>query len=250
MKYGVLFKKKDKSKLRNSLVSKVNEDLADHDICDAVRNKIPEFVDVHLTKGVPEYMIVEFLDGKRVDEFCAECQDSPCCTQNDPIALALGDVKRIAKGLGKSSKYVIKHYLAHYNPVEVPHICYKMKRAKPCQWMDGKFRCTIYEFRPTVCRVYPLSLNTNGSTTAMIAGVSSYCNVAFNMMKRGVKRMALREDFRMKHPQECAIIEATACMGLPSRKELSAMEQTDRARLLQKANDAFYDGILRWQKEG
>lgn len=263
MNYGKLFGdeggESKKSELREALTQKVLdelEELKSYDLADKVAfSKLPEFVDQHITKGVPEYLLLDFIEGKRIDEFCAECEGSPCCTENDPIALSYDDVRRLAKGFGRSSKYVIKQYLTHYNPIEIPSVSYRIKKANPCQWLSkskDKDYCTIYDSRPNVCRIYPLSLRLGKAKSGkieIVAGVSSYCNVAFNMMKLGIKRMAIRESFRIQHPEECAALEAEAASILPTQKGLESMGQMDRARLLRTANETFFNGISRLELE-
>jgi Fe-S-cluster containining protein len=269
MNYGELFSMDDNnSALRKALLKKVIEELKDQNLDESILSKVPEFVNQHITNGVPEYMLIDFLEGsgpnpgakKTTLDYCADCRDAPCCTQNDPIAVSYDDVKRLAKGFRKSSKYVIKKYLIHYNPMEVPSITHKIKKARPCQWLskskskdkDKDNKCTVYDSRPNVCRIYPLSLRLAKSPAGRIelaAGVSSYCNVAFNMMKFGVERMVIRENFKIAHPEEYAVLESTAASILPTQKGLEAMGQMDRARLLRTANEIFFNGLAKWLEE-
>jgi Fe-S-cluster containining protein len=248
MNYGKIFN--DKVKLREVLLREALKGLKEEDLEDSILDRVPEFVEQHVENGAPEYMIIDFLEGTL--DFCTGCEGAPCCTKNDPIAISYEDVKRLAKGFGKSSKYVIKRYLTHYNPVEIPGICYKVKRASPCQWLGEGYKCTIYESRPKVCRLYPLTLSLSKSKAGkneLTAGVSSYCNVAFNMLKLGVERKAIRENFMLTKPEEFATLEQAAAKTIPARESLEAIPQMERARLLRIANTIFYKGVSDYKRK-
>jgi len=237
MAYGELYKKEDNTELKETLFHQICKVIEDADIEDSVREQIPEFIDIIVDNGVPEYMLSLLAEGKHVDLFCDGCTEAPCCNLNDPIAVTWRDVQRLAKGYGISNKKVIKKYLDYHAHPDYPGIKYKIKSVTPCQWNDPEtFRCTIYDIRPNVCRAYPITPAKKGESNFNM-GVASYCNVAFNMMKQELLVWIVRENLKATHPKEFAAVQEKIDAMTPSKEELMEMPQLQRWKILSEVNE-------------
>ena len=240
MAYGELFQREDKTELKEILFHQVCRALENIPLDDSVRERIEDIVNVIADKGVPEYLMALYLEDEKAAQFCEGCEDSPCCTKNDPVALTWKDVQKIAKGLKTTNKKVLKEYTLPYKNEYWPNIQYKIKNVLPCQWQDENHRCKIYAFRPDICMAYPIAPDKEDHTTIRM-GVAKYCNVAFNMMKQDIIWSIIRKDIEVKHPDEYMVAIQKATGNLPSEEELQKMPQLQRWQLLLTANKTFME---------
>ncbi|HET9531976.1 MAG TPA: YkgJ family cysteine cluster protein [Blastocatellia bacterium] len=88
---------------------------------------------------------------------CLKCP-AYCCSY-DRIDVNKRDIKRLAKHFRITSEQVEKRYIKiAYGDRVLRHKKDHIFKSV-CQFLDSKQRrCTIYEARPEVCRVYPYSL--------------------------------------------------------------------------------------------
>lgn len=87
---------------------------------------------------------------------CSKCP-AYCCSY-DAIVLSQADIKRLARFFGISYKQAE----LKFTKIELGSRSMRHKKdhifEKVCQFLDtDERRCTIYEARPHVCRVYPES---------------------------------------------------------------------------------------------
>ena len=85
---------------------------------------------------------------------CAKCP-AYCCTY-PRTAVTDNDIKRLAKGLGKSVAYVREKYTKVVQGERVLRHKHDEIFDTCCKFLDVETRkCTIYEHRPRVCRSFP-----------------------------------------------------------------------------------------------
>lgn len=137
MAYGELFQREDKTELKEILFHQVCRALENIPLDDSVRERIEDIVNVIADKGVPEYLMALYLEDEKAAQFCEGCEDSPCCTKNDPVALTWKDVQKIAKGLKTTNKKVLKDtpYRTRTSTGRIFNI-----RSKTCCPVSGKTR--------------------------------------------------------------------------------------------------------------
>jgi uncharacterized protein len=91
---------------------------------------------------------------KRLQFNCAKCP-AYCCTY-PRTAVTDADIRRLAKGLGKSVTYIRDRYtkvvegerVLRHKQDEIFETC--------CRFLDKETRqCTVYKHRPSICRSYP-----------------------------------------------------------------------------------------------
>ncbi len=108
---------------------------------------------------------------------CHDCRDcSKCCSQDmgDTITIDPLDMFRLTKGLGRSFDSLIHKELeiSLSDGIMLPHMrmsglsepIYEKDSDMPtvykipvgCQFLDKNGRCTIHEYRPGICRLFPL----------------------------------------------------------------------------------------------
>ncbi|MEK6967799.1 MAG: YkgJ family cysteine cluster protein [Nanoarchaeota archaeon] len=90
---------------------------------------------------------------------CTHC--GACCKkETSPVNITLGDIKRIAKFLGKDPKDVIGNEIKirpFMDANEPGRFELELGLPKPCHfWKDD--RCSIYSARPLNCRLFPFWL--------------------------------------------------------------------------------------------
>ena len=92
----------------------------------------------------------------RVHYSCAKCP-AFCCTYTD-IEVTKRDVKRIAKHFDLSLKEAREKYTKMESTGKVRVMRHRSDKhfVTACMMLDQETRrCTMYEARPSVCRVYP-----------------------------------------------------------------------------------------------
>jgi Fe-S-cluster containining protein len=88
---------------------------------------------------------------KKLGEYCTRC--GWCCSQTWKIVVSEEDVGRISRALKQKADDLFK----------LDGKEWIMKQVHPCRWWNPKNgRCTIYNIRPGVCRVWPLATNEIG----------------------------------------------------------------------------------------
>lgn len=112
-----------------------------------------------------EIDINEISDGRLYglnDMVKADCQDCEgcwdCCTgMGDSILLDPLDVHRISSGTKKSVSCLLQGCLGLTvaDGIVLPHL--KLERAgEACPFLNEENRCSIHDFRPGICRLFPL----------------------------------------------------------------------------------------------
>lgn len=88
---------------------------------------------------------------------CKDCSD--CCRgMGNSIILDPYDIYRLEAGLGKGLESLMETGMVELNVVDgciLPNL--KMSgQSEECAFLDGQGRCSIHEFRPGICRLFPL----------------------------------------------------------------------------------------------
>lgn len=88
---------------------------------------------------------------KKLGDYCAGC--GWCCSKTSKIVVTGADVERISHALKKKTDELFK-----FDGIE-----WTIKQGHPCQWWNPRNkRCSIYNIRPQVCRIWPLAINEKG----------------------------------------------------------------------------------------
>jgi uncharacterized protein len=88
---------------------------------------------------------------KKLGEYCTGC--GWCCSKTSKIVVTKEDAERISRAQKQKIEELFK-----FDGKE-----WSIKNAHPCQWWNPKNgRCTIYNIRPQVCRVWPMAVNEIG----------------------------------------------------------------------------------------
>ncbi len=125
--------------------------------------------------------ISEISDGKIYDagdmaklgvDDCSGCH-SCCCGMGDSVILDPYDIYRLEKGLGKSFENLLSMNLELRVAEGIILPCLKMDKEirisgkndpnltgviekEACTFLDESGRCSIHEYRPAICRLFPL----------------------------------------------------------------------------------------------
>lgn len=89
---------------------------------------------------------------KEQDKYCVKCGN--CCRVSDPIDFSKDEFRVAAKHLGFSYKKLKKRMRGRPSR-SLGGIPLIRVRGKPCPFLKGKNHCTIYDFRPASCQMYP-----------------------------------------------------------------------------------------------
>lgn len=85
------------------------------------------------------------------DDHCVKCGN--CCRSCNPINFTKWELKAVAEYLHTSYKALKKKIKAlprGDKTLDIP--------GKPCPFLEGRNHCKIYEIRPEVCKLYPMSI--------------------------------------------------------------------------------------------
>lgn len=115
----------------------------------------------------------EISDGKlyRADDLVkADCHDCKgcwdcCCGMGESILLDPYDVYRLSEGLKKSFEELLENSLELHvvDGVILPNL--KMGGERDCcVFLDGEGRCSVHDFRPGLCRLFPLGRYYEGDS--------------------------------------------------------------------------------------
>lgn len=88
---------------------------------------------------------------------CAGCHD--CCEgMGDSVVLDPMDVYRLCTNLGKTPQELVSTGLIQFDAMDgniLPHLCMSGKN-QCCVFLNEQGRCSIHDFRPGFCRLFPL----------------------------------------------------------------------------------------------
>ena len=88
---------------------------------------------------------------------CAGCHD--CCEgMGDSVVLDPMDVYRLCTNLGKTPQELVSAGLIQFDAMDgniLPHLCMSGKK-QCCVFLNEQGRCSIHDFRPGFCRLFPL----------------------------------------------------------------------------------------------
>jgi len=88
---------------------------------------------------------------------CAGCHD--CCEgMGDSVVLDPMDVYRLCTNLGKTPQELVSTGLIQFDAMDgniLPHLCMSGKN-QCCVFLNEQGRCSIHNFRPGFCRLFPL----------------------------------------------------------------------------------------------
>ena len=88
---------------------------------------------------------------------CAGCHD--CCEgMGDSVVLDPMDVYRLCTNLGKTPQELVSAGLIQFDAMDgniLPHLCMSGKN-QCCVFLNEQGRCSIHNFRPGFCRLFPL----------------------------------------------------------------------------------------------
>jgi Fe-S-cluster containining protein len=117
---------------------------------------------------------------------CAECVLPGCC-YFDIVRLTSSDVLRLSRRLKQSqAEFVAEHCAPHVDASDRGYV-WKLKRAKPCQFLGQDSRCRVYADRPAVCVEFPFVADKKTGDLTEIR-LFPFCNVAFNVVRCEVAR--------------------------------------------------------------
>ncbi|MEM2914206.1 MAG: YkgJ family cysteine cluster protein [Candidatus Bathyarchaeia archaeon] len=125
-------------------------------------NEIDEAID-EATKGITNIDLAGFISDPSA--FCDKCGE--CCRRCDQILLTPEDVTILGSLFSSALHYYVK----------VEDGKFFLRHTKPCVFLR-KNKCMIYNFRPLVCRQFPLTQDENRNLTLTWY---PYCKVPINM---------------------------------------------------------------------
>ncbi len=112
-----------------------------------------------------EVTLEEISDGKlygandMVKADCQDCQGCCDCCQGmgDTVILDPYDMNRLCQGLNKSPEEILKEFLelGISDGNILPHLAMRGAEER-CIFLNKEDRCSIHEFRPGFCRLFPL----------------------------------------------------------------------------------------------
>ena len=131
------------------------------------RGKENAMPDIEYMKRLAEQLEkgeINFLDEN--DEFVFACdQCGKCCRNRGDILLSPLDIYNLVRATGKSAMEIIERYGECYigsnSNLPVIRLRFRMESdgTSACFFLgkrDGKYYCRVHEYKPTVCRTYPL----------------------------------------------------------------------------------------------
>jgi len=192
--HGRLFEPGQAEELRRTLMSKVREEL-----------KLPAgFAEELISRAVDE-VISERAGGWRLavspdrlrelalrlyDDLtpllCAECVLPSCC-YFDVVRLTSSDVRRLSGRFKQSRTEFVAERCAPHVDVSDRRYVWKLKHAKPCEFLGQDQRCRVYADRPAVCAEFPFVVDKKTGELTEIR-LFPFCNVTFNAVRCEVAR--------------------------------------------------------------
>ena len=93
---------------------------------------------------------------------CNNCEGCHACCEKmgDTVVLTPLDVYRLTKHLGQSFEELLNQKIALHmeEGMILPHLM-MAGEAQQCVFLNQQGRCSIHEFRPGICRLFPLGRN-------------------------------------------------------------------------------------------
>jgi len=155
---------------------------------------------------------------KNMDSLCEKCGE--CCRNCDPILFTDRDVQRLKKFMGKEVLAFFKRHGKGYTPI----------KTRPCIFFDEQTkRCTIYEIRPDVCRLFPLKTD---SKFGLILQITPYCKVPINYLAYRATGILIGKMIKKENPALDKAIETQVkeiCEELGISKSSSPIRQLSKA---------------------
>lgn len=178
--------------------------------------------------GIPQDVIGELLqgDGEVVKYLCKGCK-GVCCIKSHPIGVSIVDALNIADALNTSVKIVIKKYL-HKHPHPNGLSNYAIRKTQPCGFFNNG-RCTIYDARPYVCRIYPCT--AEGDKIGL--GIEPYCRLPFKATVMHADVLITRKLLDRDAPEIVRAMKILANDYYPSEVEYAAMSQVEQLKAIQ-----------------
>jgi Fe-S-cluster containining protein len=107
---------------------------------------------------------------------CGQCAN--CCKVMTPT-YNKADIKRISKHVGMTPKEYWKKYLVIDENKDTVH------KKTPCHFLDKNNRCTIYEIRPSDCRLFPHTQRTDFIYQREIHTQNlEYCPITYHIVEK------------------------------------------------------------------
>lgn len=170
----------DEEKVRE----KVEDKLEDSALRKLTEEEIREAIE-EAGKGATSFDIFQAM--KNSEAFCEQCGE--CCRRNDPIILSEEDSIRLGNIL---SPDLFTHYVEHKEGK------WRFKKTKPCAFLKENGKCSIYEYRPHVCRQFPLVEAEDGEVTL---GEYEYCSFVENLTVYKATSLLIMKLMKKKDPQ-------------------------------------------------
>jgi len=136
---------------------------------------------------MPLPFLKKFAEG---DLMCEQC--GTCCQKCTPIVLTRREIKTIARYLNTSpSKLKRRYNITHTGPEDLWQIS-----GKPCPFLKGINKCTIYPVRMHACRNFPLKRMYFQGVTGKRVEVSPFCPIVREAMARFYSSELISKKFR------------------------------------------------------
>ena len=114
-------------------------------------------------------------------EDAIDCRECANCCRVATTQLNERDIARLARGLGMAESELIADYT-----VESPDEGRILKRNENgCVFLNGN-ECSVYEFRPGTCQLFPHLVKGNGSLASrmwQMADRAEYCPIVYNSLE-------------------------------------------------------------------
>jgi len=154
--------------------------------------------------------------------YCDRCGE--CCRRCDPIVLSPEDLNALGFLLPTST---LQHYVSFKDGV------YYFKHTKPCAFLRGN-NCRIYDFRPLVCRQFPIIVRDDGVITL---GWFDYCTFPLNVVTwkaiGGITHWILeRTDPQLAREMEKYGVALSTVMGSMPTQESHILEAVNWVRFV------------------
>jgi len=136
------------------------------------------------------HMPLQFLKDLEGDLICEQC--GTCCRKCTPIVLTKREIKTIARYLNTSPPKLKRRYnITHTGPEDLWQIS-----GKPCPFLKGTNKCTIYPVRMHVCRNFPFKRMYFQGVTGKRVEVSPFCPIVREAMARFYSSELIKRKFR------------------------------------------------------
>lgn len=136
-------------------------------------------------------------------EGCVRC----CTDRGSPLELTIGDIFRLGTHLSVSFNDLLDSYCEIiWNRIPATHLLIpSIGLIFPCGFLDGDHKCTIYDFRPIHCRLFPEGLAVDDDSLDL------YRNSGYWCVDKGISIDKSRGDHMMRlKERDLQELEATA----------------------------------------